>query len=161
MTTSPDTPDAAATLPALERFLTYRMHVINKVSDRDSNRAYQETCGLPLGEARCLAAIGRYAPLSVNDLARAANLNKGQASRSAQALVERGLVSKETRESDARGVLLTPTADGRARYAQIVALIARRNDEIFGCLNAAEQAQLGAMLDRVIARIAGGAADEG
>lgn len=156
MATPPSgTPDAAA-LPALERFLTYRMHVVNKVSDRDTNRAYQQACGLPLGEARCLAAIGRYAPLSVNDLARAANLNKGQASRSAQALVERGLVLKETREHDARGVLLTPTAAGRARYAQIIRLIARRNDEIFGCLSAAEQAQLGAMLDRVIARMAGG-----
>ena len=143
-------PDA---IPALERFLTYRLHVVNKVSDRDTNRAYLEACGLPLGEARCLAAIGRFAPLSVNDLARAANLNKGQASRSAQALVERGLVHKETRESDARGVLLTPTAEGQARYEQIVALIARRNDEIFGCLDAAERAQLGAMLDRIIAHI--------
>jgi len=150
----PDTPDTRAALPALERFLTYRMHVVNKVSDRDTNRAYQDTCGLPLGEARCLAAIGRYAPLSVNDLARAANLNKGQASRSAQALVERGLVLKETSGNDARGVLLTPTAEGQARYVRIVQLIARRNDEIFGCLNADEQALLGAMLDRVIARMA-------
>jgi len=140
-------------LPDLERFLTYRMHVVNKVSDRDSNRAYQETCGLPLGEARCLAAIGRYAPLSVNDLARAANLHKGQASRSAQALVERGLVIKQACEGDARGVVLTPTGEGRALYARIVALIARRNDEIFGCLSTQEQAQLGAMLDRVIAHM--------
>ncbi|MBV7484721.1 MarR family winged helix-turn-helix transcriptional regulator [Bordetella sp. BOR01] len=146
--------NAPASLPALERFLTYRMHVVNKVSDRDSNRAYQDTCGLPLGEARCLAAIGRYAPLSVNELARAANLNKGQASRSAQALVERGLVTKQACENDARGVLLMPTGEGQARYARIVALIARRNDEIFGCLSKQEQAQLGAMLDRVIAHMA-------
>jgi len=150
----PDTPETPAALPALERFLTYRMHVVNKVSDRDTHRAYQESCGLPLGEARCLAAIGRYAPLSVNELARAANLNKGQASRSAQALVERGLVLKAASESDARGVLLTPTAEGRQRYERIVRLIARRNDEIFGCLSDAEQQQLGDMLDRVIARMA-------
>ena len=61
--------------PALERFLTYRLHVLNKITDRDTNRAYLSDCGIPLGEARCLAAIGRYAPLSVNDLARSANLN--------------------------------------------------------------------------------------
>ncbi|HYG42915.1 MAG TPA: MarR family winged helix-turn-helix transcriptional regulator [Bordetella sp.] len=151
----PTTPPTADSLPALERFLTYRMHVVNKVSDRDSNRAYQDTCGLPLGEARCLAAIGRYAPLSVNDLARAANLNKGQASRSAQALVERGLVTKQACENDARGVLLAPTGAGQVRYTQIVALIARRNDEIFGCLSKQEQAQLGDLLDRVIAHMAG------
>ncbi|MPT39406.1 MAG: MarR family transcriptional regulator, partial [Achromobacter sp.] len=94
--------------------------------------------------------IGRYAPLSVNDLARAANLNKGQASRSAQALVDRGLVEKALSASDGRGVVLTPTAAGMTQYQRVVDLIARRNDEIFGCLDAEEQRALGAMLDRLI-----------
>ncbi|MGE8616703.1 MAG: MarR family winged helix-turn-helix transcriptional regulator [Achromobacter spanius] len=136
--------------PALERFLTYRLHVLNKITDRDTNRAYLEDCGIPLGEARCLAAIGRYAPLSVNDLARAANLNKGQASRSAQALVDRGLVEKALSTSDGRGVVLTPTQAGMAQYQRIIDLIAQRNEEIFGCLNAGEQQALGEMLDRLI-----------
>lgn len=139
--------------PALERFLTYRLHVLNKITDRDTNRAYLEDCGIPLGEARCLAAIGRYAPLSVNDLARAANLNKGQASRSAQALVERGLVEKTMSTSDGRGVVLAPTQTGLAQYQRIIDLIARRNDEIFACLSADEQRLLGDMLDRVISHL--------
>ena len=138
------------TQPALERFLTYRPHVLNKITDRDTNRVYLADCGIPLGEARCLAAIGRYAPLSVNDLARAANLNKGQASRSAQALVERGLVEKTNSESDGRGVVLAPTAAGVAQYRGVIDLIARRNDEIFACLSADEQRLLGGMLDRLI-----------
>lgn len=136
--------------PALERFLTYRLHVLNKITDRDTNRAYLEDCGIPLGEARCLAAVGRYAPLSVNDLARAANLNKGQASRSAQALVDRGLVEKALSASDGRGVVLTPTQAGMAQYQRIIDLIAQRNEEIFGCLSAGEQQALGEMLDRLI-----------
>jgi DNA-binding MarR family transcriptional regulator len=144
------TPPQDDPTPALERFLTYRLHVLNKITDRETNRAYLSDCGIPLGEARCLAAIGRYAPLSVNDLARAANLNKGQASRSAQALVDRGLVEKALSASDGRGVVLTPTEAGTAHYQRIIALIARRNEEIFGCLDAAEQAALGGMLDRLI-----------
>jgi len=139
--------------PALERFLTYRLHVLNKITDRDTNRAYLEDCGIPLGEARCLAAIGRYAPLSVNDLARAANLNKGQASRSAQALVDRGLVEKTMSASDGRGVVLAPTQAGLAQYQRVIDLIAQRNEEIFGCLSADEQRQLGDMLDRVIGHL--------
>ncbi|KGD98996.1 MarR family transcriptional regulator [Achromobacter sp. RTa] len=141
------------TQPALERFLTYRLHVLNKITDRDTNRAYLAECGIPLGEARCLAAIGRYAPLSVNDLARAANLNKGQASRSAQALVDRGLVEKTHSESDGRGVVLAPTQAGMAQYQRIIDLIARRNDEIFSCLNADEQQALGGLLDRLIGHL--------
>ncbi|QVQ24694.1 MarR family winged helix-turn-helix transcriptional regulator [Achromobacter deleyi] len=143
--------------PALERFLTYRLHVLNKITDRDTNRAYLKDCDIPLGEARCLAAIGRYAPLSVNDLARTANLNKGQASRSAQALVDRGLVEKTVSASDGRGVVLAPTTEGLAHYQRIIDLIARRNDAIFGCLTADEQHLLGDMLDRLIGHAHAGA----
>lgn len=135
----------------LDRFLTYRLHQVNKVTDRASTEAYAQEFGLPVGEARCLAAIGNFAPLSVNQLAARANLDKGQASRAAQALVERGLVAKEARADDARGVVLEPTAEGRRLWARVMRLIARRNEEIFGCLTRAEQEQLAGLLDRVLA----------
>ncbi|MDO9357956.1 MAG: MarR family winged helix-turn-helix transcriptional regulator [Polaromonas sp.] len=138
-------------LPPLDRFLTYRLHLVNKMTDRFSADAYADEFGLPVGEARCLAAIGNFAPLSVVELAAKANLNKGQASRAAQALADRGLVSKDASASDGRGVVLAPTAAGQALWSRVMTLIARRNDEIFGCLSAAERRQLGGMLDRLIA----------
>jgi DNA-binding MarR family transcriptional regulator len=144
---------AAATPPAglpLDQYLTWRLHHIAKLTDKHSSDAYAEEFGLPVGEARCLAAIGNFAPLSVNDLAAGANLNKAQASRAAQALVERGLVSKEASPTDARGVVLTLTPAGRKLWSHVMATIARRNEEIFGCLSPAEQRQLGNMLDRLI-----------
>ena len=139
--------------PDLERFLTYRLHAISRLSDRDTQRVYLDELGLSLGEARCLAAIGRFAPLSVNDLAQAANLDKGHASRSAQALVARGWVRKTVSERDARGVDVALTARGRRGYADVMRVIARRNDEIFGGLTDAEQAELGRLLDRVAATL--------
>ncbi|MBX3654588.1 MAG: winged helix-turn-helix transcriptional regulator [Ramlibacter sp.] len=141
---------AKAALP-LEQHLTWRLHRVNKLTDKVSAEAYEQAFGLPVGEARCLAAIGNFAPLSVNDLAARANLNKGQASRAAQALVDRGLVRKLASEVDGRGVVLSPTAAGHKRWAGVMALIARRNEEIFGCLSAAERRQLGDMLDRLMA----------
>ena len=143
-------------LPDLDRFLTYRLHVVNKLSDRDTNRAYLEQLELPLGEARCLAAIGRFEPLSVKDLARAANLDKGQASRSAQSLVERGLVDKTASETDARGVWLALTPRGAQMYDRVIRLIEARNKEIFGCLNSEEREQLGRLLDRVCRHLTDG-----
>lgn len=147
--------EAASRCPsiALEHFLTYRLHRVNKLTDRDSTRAYLEVCGLPLGEGRALAAIGCFAPLSVNDLARAANLDKAQASRSAQALVKRGLIRKQTSETDGRGVVLTLTTAGAAMHRRVMALIERRNEEIFACLSAEEQVQLGKWLDRISERL--------
>jgi DNA-binding MarR family transcriptional regulator len=134
----------------LDRFLTYRLHSVNKLTDKASSDAYAQEFGLPAGEARCLAAIGNFAPLSVNQLAARANLDKAQASRAAQALVERGLVAKQASAADARGVVLQPTPAGRRLWARVMRLIARRNEEIFGCLSATEQRQLAQLLDRVL-----------
>jgi DNA-binding MarR family transcriptional regulator len=137
-------------MPALDRFLTYRLHQLHKITDRASSQAYAQEFGLPVGEARCLAAIGNFAPLSLNQLAARANLDKAQASRATQRLVERGLVVKQAHPEDARGVLLVPTPRGRRLWNRVMRLIARRNEEIFGCLTRAEQRQLAAWLDRVL-----------
>lgn len=135
----------------LDRTLTHRLHTLTKLSDRASQTAYLASAGLPLGEGRCLAAVGAFAPLSVNDLANQANLNKAQASRAAQSLVDQGLVTKTVSAGDARAVELTLTRKGRAAWGRVMAMVERRNKEIFGCLSAAELAQLGHMLDRLVA----------
>ena len=140
--------------PALDQFLTYRLHLVNKLTDRHSSDAYAEELGLAVGEARCLAALGGPEAdhaLSVNELAARANLNKAQASRAAQALVGRGLVSKTTSATDGRGVTLSLTASGQTLWRSVMGLIARRNHDIFSCLSVPEQQQLGDMLDRLIA----------
>jgi DNA-binding MarR family transcriptional regulator len=139
----------------LDRTFTYRLHLLHKLSDRQSQQAYLSEAGLPLGEARCLAALGSFEPLSVVELGRWANLDKGQASRAAQSLVEKGLVIKEAHESDGRGVTLSLTATGRSAWKRVVALIERRNHEIFGVLSGDELALLDDMLDRVIAKLGG------
>ncbi|MCW5652219.1 MarR family transcriptional regulator [Hydrogenophaga sp.] len=140
----------SADLPLLQDFLTYRLHKLNKLTDRHSIDAYAGELGLGVGEARCLAAIGQFAPLSVNDLAARANLDKAQASRAAQMLVERGLVLKSASDVDARGVVLTPTRSGKLLWRRVMKLIERRNADIFGCLSDSEQRQLETFFDRLI-----------
>ena len=142
---------ADTTPPALQDFLTYRLHRLAKLTDRQSSVAYASDFGLGVGEARCLAAIGQFAPLSVKHLAARANLDKGQASRAAQMLVERDLVLKSDSETDARGVVLTLTRTGRPLWKRVMRLIERRNADIFGCLSKAERRQLEALLDRLVA----------
>jgi DNA-binding MarR family transcriptional regulator len=134
----------------LERSLTYRLHQLHKLSDAQSQRAYGAQTGLPMSEARCLTAVGSFAPLSVNALASKANLNKAQASRAAQALVERGLLSKVDHPIDKRGVVLALTAQGQLQWQQAMAVVTQRNQAIFACLNEAEKIQLSGFLDRLI-----------
>jgi DNA-binding MarR family transcriptional regulator len=137
--------------PSLQDYLTWRLHRLAKLTDRQSIDAYANMFGLGVGEARCLAAIGQFAPLSVKDLAAQANLDKAQASRAAQMLVDRELVLKSVSETDARGVVLTLTRTGRPLWKRVMRLIEQRNADIFGCLSKAEQRQLGAVMDRLIA----------
>ena len=59
----------------LDRTLTYRLHLLHKLTDAMSQRAYVAGAGLSMSDGRCLAAVGTFAPLSVVDLAKKANLN--------------------------------------------------------------------------------------
>lgn len=142
----------------LDRTLTHRLHTLSKITDRVSQVAYETDAGIPYSEGRCLAAIGTFSPLSVNDLAQRANLNKGQASRAAQSLVDQGLVRKEASATDGRGVVLTLAAKGERVWQRLMLVIERRNAEIVSCLDAAERRQFSLLLDRLVehARSAGG-----
>lgn len=150
-----DPADPASPL-ALERTLSYRLHLLHKLTDQESQRAYLAQTGLSMSDGRCLASIGAFEPLSVNALARSANLNKGQASRAAQSLVEQGLVSKTGSEHDGRGVVLSLTEAGRRAWQQVMALIEQRNQAIFGSLSPSEQALLSGLFDRLIAQAQAG-----
>ena len=134
----------------LDRTLTYRLHLLHKLTDIESQRAYVAGAGLSMSDGRCLSAIGTFAPLSVNELAKKANLNKGQASRAAQSLVEQSLVLKSASLTDGRGVVLTLTPQGQAAWRRAMVVVGQRNKDIFGVLSAAEKIQLSDFFDRLI-----------
>ena len=134
----------------LDRTYTHRLHALAKITDRATQQAYEDDVGIPISEGRCLAAIGSFHPLSVNDLAMRANLNKAQASRSTQALVDQGMVMKQASEVDGRGVVLTLSPQGLALWEKVMRVIERRNQEILSALTMDEQAQLDVLLDRLL-----------
>lgn len=134
----------------LDRFLTYRLHRVARISDRGSAAAYVAECGLSVSDARCLAAIGSFGPLSVRDVARRANQDKAQASRSVSSLVAHGLVRKDASPVDGRGVVLSLSSAGRTTHRKVIKVITARNADIFAALDAGEREALGALLDRVV-----------
>ncbi|WP_017773863.1 MarR family winged helix-turn-helix transcriptional regulator [Paraburkholderia kururiensis] len=136
----------------LDQFLTYRLHVLNKLSERGISERYQAKLDVTLPEARIIAAVGSFGPFSVMDLARHANLDKSQASRAAEALIRRGLVARDSDPADGRVVLVSLTPEGRALYRRVMPIARKWNGDLFDCLDNAERVALGNMLDRVIAR---------
>ncbi|MGF6757968.1 MarR family winged helix-turn-helix transcriptional regulator [Paraburkholderia sp. GAS334] len=140
----------ASAKTGLEQFLTYRLHVLNKLAERGIGERYQEKLDVTLPEARVIASVGSFGPFSIMDLARHANLDKSQASRAAEALIRQGLVKREASEEDGRVVLVSLTTEGRALYRRVMPIARKWNVDLFACLDEKEQATLSDALDKVI-----------
>lgn len=143
-------------LMALERTFTHRIHALMKQVDRVTQDCYEGEAGIPAHEGRCLTAIGSYPPLSVNDLAQHANLDKAQASRAAQSLAAKGLIDKTPGATDARSVALTLTPQGRQVWLRAMRLVTRRNHEMTACLSADERQMFDKCLDKLLAHVNAG-----
>lgn len=141
----------AAAKAGLEQFLTYRMHVLNKLSDRGIGERYQTKLGITLPEARVIASVGSFGPFSIMDLAKHANLDKSQASRAAEALIQRGLVGRAPSAEDGRVVVISLTPEGRALFRKVMPIARKWNADLFSCLDEAQAQALGRALDKVIA----------
>ncbi len=140
----------ASAKAGLEQFLTYRLHVLNKLAERGIGERYQEKLDITLPEARVIASVGSFGPFSIMDLARHANLDKSQASRAAEALIKQGLVMREASEDDGRVVLVSLTPEGRALYRRVMPVARKWNEDFFACLDESEQVSLSNALDKVI-----------
>ena len=140
----------ASAKAGLEQFLTYRLHVLNKLAERGIGERYQEKLGVSVPEARVIASVGSFGPFSIMDLARHANLDKSQASRAAEALIKQGLVQREASEEDGRVVLISLTPAGRELYRKVMPVARKWNADLFDCLDDDEKAAFGAALDKII-----------
>jgi DNA-binding MarR family transcriptional regulator len=134
----------------LDQSFTYKLHSLHKLTDLQTQRAYERLSEMSLSDGRCLSVIAAFGPLSVNDLAFKSNLNKAQASRAAQSLVERKFVLKDHSTTDKRGVVLSLTAHGKKTVAKVFELIAERNVEILSVLSLKEQQLVHQLFDRLI-----------
>ena len=137
--------------PRLERYFTYRLNTLSRLNDIASQELYHAASGLSLPESRCLAAVGSFPELTVNQLAFEANLDKAQASRAAQGLVDRGLMTKTSSAQDRRSVRLALTPAGKAMWSTVMAMIDERNQALLSCLSKSQQQQLTDMFDLMLA----------
>lgn len=135
---------------SLEAFLTYKMHRLMKQHDRRMGARYTELSGLSLSEGRALVTIGSAGSLSIQELARRANLDKSQASRGAEGLVQRGLVARVPDEHDGRAVKVTLTAAGKAAYKHAFAEARAYYEGLFSCLSDDEHDTFDRLLDKLL-----------
>jgi DNA-binding MarR family transcriptional regulator len=129
--------------------LSYRLHVVANLLSRGAAMRYRREFGVSLWEWRTIALLGAQAPLSLNELAAAAGLDKSQMSRVVAGLVERGLVARGADETDGRGVRLALTRNGEKLGEGLIRAAAERNDAFLGCLSPSERECLEAALKKL------------
>ncbi len=130
--------------------LTYKLDKLHRHISRLREHSYLTRTGLPMSEGRCLASIGFMGDLSVRELAERANLHSGQVSRTAQSLVEKGLVKKVTSVEDAREVRLSLTDAGGEVWQRVSETIGHHNAEFFSSLTSEERDEFSRLLSKLI-----------
>lgn len=129
--------------PTIRELLSYRLHQVANLLSRGAEMRYRREFGVSLWEWRTVALLGSAAePQSLNELARAAGMDKGQMSRVVSGLTRRKLVFREADVNDARGIRLSLTRSGTALYRKLIGAAAERNSAFLGCLTAKERACL-------------------
>ena len=137
--------------PTIRELLSYRLHQVANLLSRGAEMRYRREFGVSLWEWRTVALLGgARAPQSLNELARAAGMDKGQMSRVVPGLTKRKLVFRETDANDARGIRLSLTRAGTKLYRRLIGAAAERISAFLGCLSAKERA----CLDQAMAKLA-------
>jgi DNA-binding MarR family transcriptional regulator len=139
--------------PGIRELLSYRLHVVANLLSRGAELRYGREFGVSLWEWRTVALLGgAKGAQSLNELARAAGVDKSQMSRVVSGLAARGLVLRAIDANDGRGVRLTLTRAGRRLYEGLIHAAAERNDAFLDCLSDKERAAFDAALDKLAAR---------
>lgn len=127
-------------VPTIRELLSYRLHQVANLLSRGAELRYRREFGVSLWEWRSVALLGGAGePQSLNDLARAAGMDKSQMSRVVSGLTRRKIVFREADANDARGIRLSLTRSGRALYRRLIGAAAERNTAFLGCLSAKER----------------------
>ena len=131
------------TTPTIRELLSYRLHQVANLLSRGAEMRYRREFGVSLWEWRTVALLGGAGePQSLNDLARAAGVDKAQMSRVVSGLCARKLVSRAADANDGRGIRLSLTRSGARLYQALIAAAAERNSAFLGCLSARERSAL-------------------
>lgn len=133
----------------IRSLLTHRVLVLSNTFGRGAVRLYASRYGVLLAEWRLLGALAVEAPSSVTALAATLSMDKGALSRTAAALVKKGLVEMRPDSTDARRTEIGLTAAGRELYARVLPAAMDRQRRLLSVLTPVERA----MLDKVLAKL--------
>jgi DNA-binding MarR family transcriptional regulator len=135
---------------ALERFLPYRLSVLTNTMSRAFARAYGKKFGLSIPEWRVMAALGRFAPLSANEVAERTAMDKVRVSRAVARLMKVGLIDRATDSGDRRRSALKLSRAGKRVHEGVVPMARRFEAALVASLPDEDRAALDRLMTRLM-----------
>jgi len=142
------------TILSLTHFLPYRLSLLANHVSEDLAGLYAARFSLSIPEWRVVAILGREAPLSAAEIARATAMDKVQISRAVSRLVKAGRLRRKIDHSDRRRSVLALSKKGQTVYRKIVPLALAFEADLTSALSVGERKTLWRLIDRLEARYA-------
>jgi DNA-binding MarR family transcriptional regulator len=140
-------------------FLTFQIIRLANAIKSNVTRQYLSDFGLSVPEWRLLAMTMRFEPVRFSELVANSSMDKGQASRTLQAMTRRGLIAtRATRGARRPGdtaspVILSVTIKGRKLYQQVLPVAQRNQARLLHMLSRDERKVLYSVLNKLFAAI--------
>ncbi|MCC5986686.1 MAG: winged helix-turn-helix transcriptional regulator [Pararhodobacter sp.] len=151
-TTSTD-PASGLAPQDLTRFATYRIYLLSRLLSVDANRFYSARVGLTLAQWRVLSTLGTFGEMSIGGIAEHISMDRGQTSRTIDALTNRGFIRMRPNVKDRRSTLLSLSSEGEALYHAALPLAAERQSHLLDGFSQHEIEVFDRVLDELIARV--------
>lgn len=133
----------------LDEFLPYRLSLTSNLLSEAVARTYRALFGLNIPEWRVLAVVAETGGTTQQAICARTRMDKVTVSRAAIALVDRGLLARETNRSDKRSHMLVVSPAGADLYGRIVPEALKVQAQVFERFERRELDALGAMLARI------------
>jgi DNA-binding MarR family transcriptional regulator len=140
-------------------FLTFQIIRLANAVKANVTRRYLIDFGLSVPEWRLLAMTIRYQPVRFSELVTNSSMDKGQASRTLQALTRRGLIASRATGRRAGGdnvalpVILKVTPKGRRLYASVLPVAQRSQARLLRTLTRRERKALYTIIGKLFETI--------
>ncbi|MBV6823142.1 MarR family winged helix-turn-helix transcriptional regulator [Pseudomonas sp. PD9R] len=133
----------------LRDLMSFQLRQLSNLYTKNTASVYLRKFSLTMNEWRVIALINTAGELSLNRLAAQAQFDKGLTSRIVVKLNERGFVERQPDPSDARGIALSLTDQGRALVDQVFPEAVQLNKQLQSCLTKSERDLLAVALQKL------------
>jgi DNA-binding MarR family transcriptional regulator len=134
----------------ITRLLSYRISALSRALAREGAAIYSSKLGLTLPEWRVISALGHAGELSVTDISNRIFMDRGQTSRTVDALLKSGMIRMRPDVKNQRRTLLSLSRDGEALHAAGLPVAQERQERLMEGFSAEEIAVFEGVLDRLL-----------